>query len=163
MLELDWQELFKSSIPIAEVVLRGSSIYWFLFLLFRFVMRRDAGSVGLADILMLVIIADASQNAMSGGYTSITDGFILIGTIVLWNVLLDWISFRFPRIGRLARPTALRLVRDGQLQHRNLRREFISNEELMSKIREQGVASLEEVQACTWKRTAKLALSSVKR
>jgi uncharacterized membrane protein YcaP (DUF421 family) len=146
MLELDWQELFKTSVPIAEITLRGSSVYWFLFLLFRFVMRRDVGSVGIADVLVLVIIADASQNAMAGGYTSITDGFILIGTIVSWNLLLDWLSFRFPRLGRLARPAALRSVRDGKIQYRNLRRELISDQELMSKIREQGVPSLEEVQ-----------------
>jgi uncharacterized membrane protein YcaP (DUF421 family) len=145
MLQLDWQELFTPSIPIAETILRGSSVYWFLFLLFRFVMRRDVGSVGIADVLVLVIIADAAQNAMAGEYTSITDGFILISTIVFWNALLDWTSFRFPKIGRLVRPTALRLVRGGQILHRNLRSQFISRDELMSKIREHGVADLAEV------------------
>ena len=57
-------------------------VYLFLFCLFRFVMRRDVGELGIADLMLLVVIADASQNAMSGGYTTITEGFILVATII---------------------------------------------------------------------------------
>ena len=49
--------LFEFSIPVWELVVRGSAMYWFLFLAFRFVVRRDIGSVGIADILILVIVA----------------------------------------------------------------------------------------------------------
>ena len=68
-----------------ELVLRGTAVYWALFLLFRFLLRRDAGSLGIADILLLVLIADASQNAMAGGYDSVGDGLVLIATIAGWN------------------------------------------------------------------------------
>jgi len=61
-----WQELFGLSVSPFELIVRGTVVYWFLVLTFRFVLRRDAGSVGLADILLLVIIADAAQNAMAG-------------------------------------------------------------------------------------------------
>jgi hypothetical protein len=52
-------------------------MYWPLFLLFRFFLRRDVGALGIADVLLLVLIAGASQNAMSGGYESIADGCLL--------------------------------------------------------------------------------------
>ena len=82
-------ELFRFSVPIAEMVVRGSAVYWFLFILFRVMERRDIGSVGLADVLVIVLIADAAQNAMAGGYESISEGFVLIGTIVFWNQAVD--------------------------------------------------------------------------
>ncbi len=73
----DLGALFGFHVHPLEIVLRGSAVYWFLFLLFRFVLRRDAGALGIADILLLVLIADASQNAMAGGYDTIAEGVLL--------------------------------------------------------------------------------------
>ena len=78
-------ELFRFGVDPWELVLRGSAMYWFLFLLFRLVLRRDAGSIAIADILLLVLIADASQNAMAGGYDHVADGMVLVATIAAWN------------------------------------------------------------------------------
>jgi uncharacterized membrane protein YcaP (DUF421 family) len=60
MADIDWGELFGLSVPALELVIRGSAIYWFLFLMFRFVLRRDIGSIGITDVLFVVIIADAA-------------------------------------------------------------------------------------------------------
>jgi len=144
---LDVASLFELSVHPAELVLRGTLMYWFLFLLLRFVMRRDIGSVGVADVLLLVLIADAAQNAMAGGYESVTDGFILVATIAGWNWLLDWTAFRFVSVRRLVEAKPLALVRDGALVRRNLRREMITVDELMSKLREHGIEDLQDVKA----------------
>src|SRR3569623_3669871 len=104
---LDWGEMFGLSMSPAELVVRGTAVYWFLFLIFRFVIRREVGAVGIADILVLVIVADASQNAMAGEYTSVTDGLILVSTLIGWNFLFDWMSFRFPPLRRFAEPSPL--------------------------------------------------------
>ena len=64
-------DVFDIRVSLAELVLRGTLVYWLLFLIFRFFLRRDVGAVGIADILLLVIVADAAQNAMSGGYTTL--------------------------------------------------------------------------------------------
>ena len=72
-------ELFRFEMNPWELVLRGSAMYWFLYLLFRFVLRRDAGSIAIADVLLLVLIADASQNAMAGGYTFMLHGNLFAG------------------------------------------------------------------------------------
>jgi uncharacterized membrane protein YcaP (DUF421 family) len=128
-----------------ELVARGTAVYWFLFLLFRFVLRRDAGALGIADILLLVLIADASQNAMSGGYETVADGFVLVATIAGWNWAVDWAAYRVQAIRRLAQPPPLVLVRRGHIQRRNLRREYLSVPELMAHLREQGVDKLADV------------------
>jgi uncharacterized membrane protein YcaP (DUF421 family) len=129
----------------AELVVRGTLMYWFLFLIFRFVMRRDTGNVGIADILLLVLVADASQNAMSGGYTTVSEGALLVATIVGWNWLIDWASFHSETIARFTTPPAIVLVQHGRPVRRNLRREHLSDEDLVSKLREHGVERLEDV------------------
>ena len=139
------QDLFSIHVPVLELVLRGTLVYWLLFAIFRFVLRRDVGAVGIADILLLVIVADAAQNAMSGGYDTVAEGAILVSTIVGWNWLLDVLSFRFALVRRFATPRQLTLVRDGVLQLRNMRREFITREELEQKLREQGIAKVRDV------------------
>lgn len=140
-------ELFQLSVPVAEIVLRGSIVYWFLFLIIRFVIRRDVGSVGIADVLLLVLVADASQNAMAGGYTTVSEGLVLVATLIAWNVLLDWLAFRFPKVRRFVEPTTLPLVRGGRLLRRNMRREYITEEELWVRLREQGIEELAQVKA----------------
>lgn len=145
--DINWTALFALSTPLAEIFIRGTAIYWFLFLIFRFIIRRDVGSVGIADILILVIVADASQNAMAGEYTSVSDGMILIATLIGWNILLDWLAYRFNIVRRFAEPSSLQLVRNSKLLRRNMRREFITDDELWSKLREQGIESLDQVKA----------------
>jgi len=142
---LDWGEMFGLSMSPAELVVRGTAVYWFLFLIFRFVIRREVGAVGIADILVLVIVADASQNAMAGEYTSVTDGLILVSTLIWWNFLFDWLNFRFPAFRRFAEPQPLPLIERGRLNRRNMRKEFITDDELWAKLRAQGIESLQEV------------------
>jgi len=64
---------------------------------------------------------------------------------VFWNVLIDWASYRFPAVERVLAPPRLCLVRDGRLDRRNMRRQFISLDELMSKVRQEGLEDLGHV------------------
>lgn len=154
----DLAALFDLSMNPLELVARGTLMYWFLFLLFRFVLRRDAGSIAIADVLLLVLIADASQNAMSGGYETVSDGVVLVLTIAGWNWMLDWMTFRFSWLRRVLEPKPLPLVKDGQPQRRNLRKEMITNEELMAALREQGVEQLEQVKLAMMESDGKISV-----
>ena len=143
-MQIDWTSMFVPSIHLAEVFLRGTIIYLLLFLLLR-IFRREAGAIGISDLLVVVLIADAAQNAMASDYKSITEGAVLVGTIVFWDYFLDWLGYRIPAVRRLLRPAALLLVKDGRLQRRNMRQEMVTEEELMGLLREQGIEKLEEV------------------
>jgi uncharacterized membrane protein YcaP (DUF421 family) len=144
-MEVDWEALFTFTVPPLELVVRGTVTYLFLFSLFRFVVRRDAGALGLSDLLVLVIIADAAQNAMAGDYTSVVDGIVLIGTIIGWNYVLNWLSFRYPRFRRFALAPPICIIRDGVKQEAALRRELISDEELRAMLHEHEVDDVAQV------------------
>lgn len=147
LFDIDWAEVFSLGLSPLELIVRGSAMYLFLFVLFRFLVRRDAGSVGVADILILVIVADAAQNAMSGEYTSVADGFVLVGTLIFWNILFDRLSFRYAWFRRFATAPPLCIVMDGKLLRRNMRKEYITDEELWAQLRQQGIETLDEVKA----------------
>ena len=137
--------IFHFATSPLELILRGSLIYWFLFFLFRFILRRDSGSMGLADILVVVLIADAAQNGMAGEYKSVGEAFVLIGTIAGWNYWIDWMSYRFRWFARFAEARVVPLVRHGRLLHSNLQREMITEDELKSQLRQQGIEELKQV------------------
>jgi len=144
-MDIDWEALFTFTVPPLELFLRGTLTYIFLFCLFRFVVRRDAGALGLSDLLVLVIIADAAQNAMAGDYTSVVDGFVLIGTIIGWNYALNWLSYRFPWFRRFALAPPICIIKDGVKQEAALRRELISDEELQAMLHEHEVEDVAQV------------------
>jgi uncharacterized membrane protein YcaP (DUF421 family) len=145
-MDLDWSELFGLSLSPLELIVRGTAMYWFLFALFRIVIRRRVGAVGIGDILLLVIIADASQNAMSGDYQSISDGMILVATILAWNMLIDWLTYASPRMEKLLQPAPLLLIDRGKVLRKHLRTEFVSEDELRAKLREHGVTDYAQVE-----------------
>lgn len=147
---IDWSEVFGLTMSPVELVARGTAMFWFLYALFRFVLRREAGSVAMADILIFVIIADASQNALSGEYKSVPDGMILVTTIVLWNVAVDWAAFRSPLLRRILEPPLLLLIRNGRINRRALSEQLMTIDDLMAKLRENDVEKVTDVKLATF-------------
>ena len=68
---IDWRSMFVPTESILEIVIRGTIMYIGMYALLR-VFRRQAGTVGIADLLVIVVIADAAQNGMAGDSRSIT-------------------------------------------------------------------------------------------
>ena len=147
LFHVDWNSIFVPTVSLAEMFVRGTLTYLLLFFILRF-LRRETGAIGIADLLLIVIIADAAQNAMAGEYKSITEGAVLVLTIAFWDYALDWLSYRVPIIRRIVRPTPLLLIKDGRMIKRNMRQEMITEEELLSQVREQGVESVSQVKKC---------------
>lgn len=137
--------IFALQAGVGEMVLRGSTIYWLLLVLMRVSGRRDIGSLGTADLLVLVLVADAAGNAMSSDSDSLGDGVIVVITIVAWSDILDRLTYHFPPLQRLMEPKRICLVRDGRLDVAGLRREHVSRAELMEQLRLKGIASLASV------------------
>lgn len=142
LFNVDWEAMLIPNTPLLEIFLRGTLTYLSLFLLLRFILKRESGTVGITDLLVVVLLADAAQNAMADDYRSVPDGILLVATIIFWNYALNWLGYRFPRIQRLVHPPALLLAENGNMIRKNMRKEFITEEELMSMLREQGIDDL---------------------
>ena len=144
-MDIDWREMWIPTHAILEMVVRGTIMYLALFAMLRFLGRRQTGALGTADVLVIVLLADAAQNGMSDDYKSIPEGLVLVATILAWDYAIDWLAFRVPALGKVLEPPALPLIRAGRIQRRNMRKEMITTDELMSQLREAGVESVGDV------------------
>jgi uncharacterized membrane protein YcaP (DUF421 family) len=86
-----------------------------------------------------VLIAGAAHDALAPKYTSVTDGLVLVGTILFWNTVLAWLAYRFPLVERITHPPAVPLIKDGKLLRGNMRRQLITEELLLAHLRAYGV------------------------
>ena len=143
---IDWQSIFVPHQSLLEIIIRGTFMYLAIFVLLR-IFRRQAGSFSIADLIVIVIIADAAQNGMAGDSKSVTESLLLIGIIIFWNYVLDWLGFQSKVFRRLLDPEKLPVIEDGKFLRENMRRELITTDELMSQMRESGIEDVSEIKA----------------
>jgi len=144
---IDWKSILWPDTSFLEIIVRGSVMYIAIFTLLRIVLKRQAGTLGITDLLLITLIADASQNAMAGEYKSVPDGIVLVSTIIFWNYAFDWLSYKFAWFQRMIEAPPLQLIRHGKFLRRNMRQELITEEDLMGQLRAQGVDDVTKVKA----------------
>ena len=147
LIEVDWASLFVPTHSLVELVIRGTITYWFCFLYMRF-FRRGSGQLSVSDVLLITLIADAAQNSMAGEYKSITEGAILVATLVCWDILLNFLGFKSIVFRKLTMAAPILLVQDGKPQIENLKSQYIDKEELMSMLRQNGIDDITQVKSC---------------
>ena len=141
---VDWQALLEPH-HVAENIVRATLVFWMLFLLLRFLPNRKAGGVGPTDLLVVVLLANAVQAAIQREGTAITDAAVQVFTIVGWSIAFDLLGGRIPALRGVLHSDPVEVVHDGEILKRNLRREFLTEEELDAQLRLQGVHAIEEV------------------
>jgi uncharacterized membrane protein YcaP (DUF421 family) len=134
-------------VSLFETVVRGIVVYFSILALLRFILRGRTSAVSVSDLLVLVLIADAAQNAMASQYHSITNGLVLVATIILCSFSVDWLAYRVPAVRRFVHPERKALVVDGRVVRTALREELITEEELHTQLRLNGVTDVTEVKA----------------
>ncbi len=147
LFDLDWHGMLVPTNSVLEIILRGTITYWFCYGYIRY-FRRGPGQLSISDLLLITLISDASQNAMAGDYNSITEGFALVGTLVFWDYAIDWLGYRSVFFNKIAGPDPVPLVLNGVLQRQNMKKEIISEDDLMGLLRENGVDDYTNVKAC---------------
>lgn len=131
--------------PLLELVVRGGLLYLGILLLIRIMPRRSvSGEMATMDLIFALLIAQAAAQSL-GVFTSVGDGLVLIIILMGWNYLINALSYRFKFINQLFSTPPLQIIRNGRLLHRNLRREQLTREELLSHLREEGIDKIEDV------------------
>ena len=160
-MHLNWHEIFIPDVPILETLVRGTVMYFVLLLLMR-LSKREAGELGLADVLVIVVLADASQNAMAGEYNSIGSGVILVCTIIFWDYMIDWVTYYFPAVDKMLRPKTICLIKNGRVHHDALRSELITTDELKEQLRIAGIEHVKDVKRASMESNGKISVIKFK-
>ena len=140
-------EAFELTMPVWEVLARTSLVYLATVFLIRVVPKRRSGSISPNDMISLVLIGALAGDAVMGGSTSFADILLMIATVVGWGYFFDVLEYHFPLVHRLLREPETALIHDGQILRKNLRREFVTEEELMAALREEGIEDPSMVQS----------------
>jgi len=147
IIHVDWHTAFVPTVHLGELFMRGSIVYLFLFFAFR-ILRRQAGAIGVSDLLAVVLIADAAQSGRAADYRSVPEGLVLVSTILFWDWALDWLAFKLPRLRPIVQAGPLPLIVKGRLQRENMDRQLITEDELISQLRQHGVAGAQGIVLC---------------
>jgi len=132
-------------ISAVEKVIRSAAVYLFLLLGFRVTGKRQLGQMTAFDLVVLLIISNAVQNALIDNDNSLGGGLLGAMAILLLNVGVAWLTFRYKRIERVVEQTPTVIVKHGRILRENLRRELLSLPELRAALRREGMASLRNV------------------
>ena len=137
--------MFHLAVAPWELVLRSAVIYVVLLVALRLFGKREVGQFTLYDLVLVLLVANAVQPAMTGPDTSVAGGLVIIATLVVLNFAVGRLD-RFALFRRMLEPEPTLVVRDGRYMAGNMRREGIDREEVESAIREHGLDSVTEVQ-----------------
>ena len=141
-------DLFALGIPIGEKLVRTIAVYIFLLVGLRLAGKRELGQLNPFDLVVLLLLSNTLQNAIIGNDNSLLGG--IIGATALLGI--NWLVVRYlyahRGAARLLEGDADVLIDDGKLQHARLSRELITQDELESAARRQGIEGLHQVQTC---------------
>lgn len=136
--------LFQMESPIYELFIRATVIYVGILILMRILPRRTGGELAIMDLIFVILIAEGASHAL-GDYTSITEGFVIIASLMFWNYFVNLLSFHIPFIERLISAPPIKIIQNGKLLRKNMRMEYLTEEELMDSLRKEGIERTEDV------------------
>ncbi|MBB2897058.1 DUF421 domain-containing protein [Pseudomonas sp. AS2.8] len=129
-----------------ESVLRAAAIYAFLLVLFRLTGRRALSEITTFDFVLLLVIGEATQQALLGDDFSVINAFVVIATLVLIDILLSLFKERSPRVGRFLDGVPLIVVEYGKPLTERLRKARLTEEDILEAARQsQGLERLEQI------------------
>jgi uncharacterized membrane protein YcaP (DUF421 family) len=132
-------------IGVGEKLVRSVVVYGFLLIAFRLCGKRQLGQLTAFDLVVLLIISNVVQNAVIGNDNSLGGGLIGATTILLLNLLVAYVTFRFKRADRVVEHSPTLLVRHGRILRQNLRRERLGPRDLRAALRHHGVVSVRDI------------------
>lgn len=139
-------QVFQTDIgAMLLVVARTLAVYFALLLGIRLAGKRELGQMTPFDLVVILVISNAVQNAMVGPDTSLNSGILAAFTLLLVNWMMNRTGLKFHWLGRRLTGTPTVLISQGQFIEQNLNREGLGREEVLMAAREHGVGSVEEV------------------
>jgi uncharacterized membrane protein YcaP (DUF421 family) len=140
-----WPNLMNLTIPIENLIVRGTVVYLAVVLLLRVSGKRQLGQMGATEFVAILLISNAVQNAMNGGDNSLVGGLVLAAVLIALSTAISYLTFRSSFFSNIFEGTPTLLVHQGKLLKRNLYKERLSETEFHTLLRKQGIHKLNEM------------------
>lgn len=142
------ESMFHPQIPLLEKIVRPIIVYCFLIFLLRIFGKRELAQLNPFDLVVLLSLSNVVQNALIGNDNSVTGG--IVGAFSLLGI--NWLVVRFlyssPRVDRIVEGTEQVLIENGVVDQAALRKELLTEKELLSVVHRQGFDRFEDVSKC---------------
>ena len=130
---------------LLDVALRTSVVYLALLVGLRLTGRRQLGQMSAFDLVLLLIIANAVQNAMVGPDTSLAGGLVAAGVLLVWHTVIQRVRLKNRPFNRLLAGESIMLINRGEVLVGHTLRAGITADDLLQALREHGVSSVHDV------------------
>lgn len=144
-----------------ETVLRAASMYLLLMVVLKIAGRRTLLEMTSFDLILLLIISEATQQALLGNDFSVTGASLTIITLIVVDILFGMMKSRFPRVDRLIDGTAMILVEEGEVLPERARRAGISIDDILTAARSQGLERFDQIKFAILEKNGKISIIPV--
>jgi uncharacterized membrane protein YcaP (DUF421 family) len=136
--------------PLDASIIAGKTAIIYIFLVFglRLLGKRELGQMNIYDLVLIIVLANAVQNAMVGSDSTLVGGLIAAVTLLLLNRLFTYIMSRSDKLEKFMVGEPILIVNDGQILRDRCTREGITHEQIMAALREHGIEKLEDAHMC---------------
>ena len=133
------------NISLLEVAFRTVLVYAIVLAGIRLTGKREVGQMATFELVLILLLANAVQNAMTGPDTSLSGGLVSACTLLLTNVLVTRLSSRSRKLRAALEGTPTVLILKGSIIKKNMEKEHIAQEDLEQALREHGVSTVTDV------------------
>ena len=128
-----------------HIILSTTGVYLFIILALRILGKTELAQLSITDLIFVLLISNAVQNAMVGSDTTLGGGIIAASVLFILNLLFKKLKYKFPSIKKVIEGEPVILIHKGKLLEENCKKNDITKDELLQAIREQGSSSFEDV------------------
>jgi len=143
-----FDSMFQMPLPVMEKILRPVIVYLFLVIFLRMFGKRELAQLNPFDLVVLLSLSNTVQNAIIGNDNSVTGGVIGAFALLAINWVLAWLLFKLPKVNEALEGKRSVLIRHGVVDPVALKKETMTEMELLSVIHKQGLNEFSEVETC---------------
>lgn len=156
-------EVLSLTKPLWEIGFRATIGYFVLILLVRVIPKRNAGHISPNDLVTLIVIGGIGTDAVMGGSSSVGDLVLMIAAVILWAYSFDQLEYRIPAFRGILRDKQTVLIEGGCMNRINMRREMVTEEELVALLRKEEIDDLSEVKMACLEADGEISVIRMKR
>lgn len=142
------------------IIVSSFVVYVFIIIGLRLFGKKELAQLSVPDLVFVLLISNAVQNAMVGSNTSLVGGLVAASTLFIANYILKYFFYRFSNVQKLIQGNPILLVYKGRVNDENLRKAQITTNELMETIREHGTSDIKQVDLVMLEADGNISVSS---